>query len=205
MRYVNSRIHQNEYPFKVICALKLNTSSRLFTKGVCEEMMYEEIQEHYPLEFALRDQDKYRYRYPKGEVRVGFLQMSHSSFFFLGGGGEWFCSCPEKCVCFWPVCDSSVSLMKTWCSDWSLWSWSWSDRRTFWSFATRPSCAVFLHISWTRLQVWRIYSRLCGQTFKVYEHFLIVCRFMVYIRLQTFFLWLNCNVLKGLLLNSQSK
>lgn len=82
MRYVNSRIHQNEYPFKVICALKLNTSSRLFTKGVCEEMMYEEIQEHYPLEFALRDQDKYRYRYPKGEVRVGFLQMSHSSFFF---------------------------------------------------------------------------------------------------------------------------
>ena len=32
-------------------------------------MMYEEIQQHFPLEFALRDQDKYRYRYPKGEVR----------------------------------------------------------------------------------------------------------------------------------------
>lgn len=32
-------------------------------------MTYEEIQDHYPLEFALRDQDKYRYRYPKGEVR----------------------------------------------------------------------------------------------------------------------------------------
>lgn len=31
-------------------------------------MTYEEIQDHYPLEFALRDQDKYRYRYPKGEV-----------------------------------------------------------------------------------------------------------------------------------------
>ncbi|MEQ2184097.1 hypothetical protein GOODEAATRI_004456, partial [Goodea atripinnis] len=31
-------------------------------KGVCEEMTYEEIQEHYPEEFALRDQDKYRYR-----------------------------------------------------------------------------------------------------------------------------------------------
>lgn len=30
--------------------------------------MYEEIQQKYPLEFALRDQDKYRYRYPKGEV-----------------------------------------------------------------------------------------------------------------------------------------
>lgn len=38
------------------------------SQGVCEEMMYEEIQDHYPLEFALRDQDKYRYRYPKGEV-----------------------------------------------------------------------------------------------------------------------------------------
>uniref|UniRef100_A0A3P9I4Z3 6-phosphofructo-2-kinase domain-containing protein n=1 Tax=Oryzias latipes TaxID=8090 RepID=A0A3P9I4Z3_ORYLA len=35
--------------------------------GVCEEMTYEEIQEHFPEEFALRDQDKYRYRYPKGE------------------------------------------------------------------------------------------------------------------------------------------
>eukprot|EP00061_Rhincodon_typus_P016596 g44901.t1 len=35
--------------------------------GVCEEMTYEEIQMNYPAEFALRDQDKYRYRYPKGE------------------------------------------------------------------------------------------------------------------------------------------
>lgn len=40
----------------------------LFPKGVCEEMSYEEIQGSFPLEFALRDQDKYRYRYPKGEV-----------------------------------------------------------------------------------------------------------------------------------------
>ncbi|KAK5924157.1 hypothetical protein CgunFtcFv8_001057 [Champsocephalus gunnari] len=35
--------------------------------GVCEELTYEEIQENLPEEFALRDQDKYRYRYPKGE------------------------------------------------------------------------------------------------------------------------------------------
>ncbi|XP_074873693.1 6-phosphofructo-2-kinase/fructose-2,6-bisphosphatase 1 [Carettochelys insculpta] len=35
--------------------------------GVCEEMTYEEIQARHPAEFALRDQDKYRYRYPKGE------------------------------------------------------------------------------------------------------------------------------------------
>uniref|UniRef100_A0A3B3CW21 6-phosphofructo-2-kinase/fructose-2,6-biphosphatase 4a n=1 Tax=Oryzias melastigma TaxID=30732 RepID=A0A3B3CW21_ORYME len=42
--------------------------------GVCEEMMYEEIQEGYPLEFALRDQDKYRYRYPKGESYEDLVQ-----------------------------------------------------------------------------------------------------------------------------------
>ncbi|CAF96557.1 unnamed protein product, partial [Tetraodon nigroviridis] len=42
--------------------------------GVCEEMMYEEIQDHYPLEFALRDQDKYRYRYPKGESYEDLVQ-----------------------------------------------------------------------------------------------------------------------------------
>ncbi|KAM4651679.1 6-phosphofructo-2-kinase/fructose-2,6-bisphosphatase 4 isoform 3-T3 [Discoglossus pictus] len=42
--------------------------------GVCEEMRYEEIQESYPLEFALRDQDKYRYRYPKGESYEDLVQ-----------------------------------------------------------------------------------------------------------------------------------
>ncbi|KAM6289263.1 6-phosphofructo-2-kinase/fructose-2,6-bisphosphatase-like [Aegotheles albertisi] len=41
--------------------------------GVCEEMTYEEIQERYPKEFALRDQDKYRYRYPKGEPLQLFM------------------------------------------------------------------------------------------------------------------------------------
>lgn len=77
----------NEYnsPFLRICLLKLNTSFPLFTKGVCEEMMYEEIQEHYPLEFALRDQDKYRYRYPKGEVRMWFLQTSRYYYLEVNG------------------------------------------------------------------------------------------------------------------------
>lgn len=31
-------------------------------------MTYEEIRERYPEEFALRDHDKYYYRYPAGEV-----------------------------------------------------------------------------------------------------------------------------------------
>ncbi|XP_017952165.1 6-phosphofructo-2-kinase/fructose-2,6-bisphosphatase 1 isoform X3 [Xenopus tropicalis] len=42
--------------------------------GVCEEMTYEEIQERFPEEFALRDQDKYRYRYPKGESYEDLVQ-----------------------------------------------------------------------------------------------------------------------------------
>ncbi|TRY98614.1 hypothetical protein DNTS_005288 [Danionella cerebrum] len=36
--------------------------------GICEEMTYEKIEETYPNEFILRDQDKYHYRYPGGEV-----------------------------------------------------------------------------------------------------------------------------------------
>ncbi|XP_069065467.1 6-phosphofructo-2-kinase/fructose-2,6-bisphosphatase 1 isoform X2 [Pleurodeles waltl] len=42
--------------------------------GVCEELTYEEIQEYHPEEFALRDQDKYRYRYPKGESYEDLVQ-----------------------------------------------------------------------------------------------------------------------------------
>ena len=37
-------------------------------QGVCEEMSYDMIQNSFPEEFALRDQDKYHYRYPGGEV-----------------------------------------------------------------------------------------------------------------------------------------
>lgn len=40
----------------------------LLLQGICEEMTYEEIQEKHPKEFAMRDEDKYAYRYPKGEV-----------------------------------------------------------------------------------------------------------------------------------------
>lgn len=41
------------------------------SQGVCEEMTYEMIQESFPEEFTLRDQDKYHYRYPGGEVIQG--------------------------------------------------------------------------------------------------------------------------------------
>lgn len=36
--------------------------------GACDALTYEEIQEKFPEEFALRDQNKYFYRYPRGEV-----------------------------------------------------------------------------------------------------------------------------------------
>ncbi|XP_049810766.1 6-phosphofructo-2-kinase/fructose-2,6-bisphosphatase isoform X3 [Schistocerca nitens] len=35
--------------------------------GICEEMTYEEIAEKYPEDFAARDQNKFGYRYPRGE------------------------------------------------------------------------------------------------------------------------------------------
>ena len=41
---------------------------KFFAQGVCEQLTYSEIQQKYPEEFALRDQDKYHYRYPMGEV-----------------------------------------------------------------------------------------------------------------------------------------
>ncbi|KAL4623791.1 6-phosphofructo-2-kinase/fructose-2,6-bisphosphatase 2-like isoform X1 [Arapaima gigas] len=42
--------------------------------GVCEEMTYEMIQDSYPEEFALRNQDKYHYRYPGGESYQDLVQ-----------------------------------------------------------------------------------------------------------------------------------
>nr|XP_046153267.1 6-phosphofructo-2-kinase/fructose-2,6-bisphosphatase 3-like isoform X1 [Oncorhynchus gorbuscha] len=42
--------------------------------GVCEEMTYDEVKEKYPEEFALRDQDKYYYRYPTGESYQDLVQ-----------------------------------------------------------------------------------------------------------------------------------
>lgn len=44
-------------------------------QGICEGMTYEEIQEQYPQDFADRDQDKYHYRYPSGEV-LNYLYLS---------------------------------------------------------------------------------------------------------------------------------
>ncbi|XP_030632106.1 6-phosphofructo-2-kinase/fructose-2,6-bisphosphatase 2 isoform X2 [Chanos chanos] len=42
--------------------------------GVCEEMTYEMIQKTFPEEYAMRDQDKYHYRYPGGESYQDLVQ-----------------------------------------------------------------------------------------------------------------------------------
>ncbi len=42
-------------------------------QGICEEMTYEEIQSKHPEEFAARDEDKFHYRYPRGEVITKML------------------------------------------------------------------------------------------------------------------------------------
>lgn len=42
--------------------------------GICEGLTYEEIQERFPTEFAWRDQDKLKYRYPHGESYLDLLQ-----------------------------------------------------------------------------------------------------------------------------------
>uniref|UniRef100_A0A8D2M0X4 6-phosphofructo-2-kinase/fructose-2,6-bisphosphatase 2 n=2 Tax=Zonotrichia albicollis TaxID=44394 RepID=A0A8D2M0X4_ZONAL len=49
-------------------------SSFSFPQGVCEEMTYAEIEAKYPEEFAMRDQEKYLYRYPGGESYQDLVQ-----------------------------------------------------------------------------------------------------------------------------------
>lgn len=50
--------------------------------GICEEMTYEEIQTKYPEEFALRDQNKFHYRYPKGEVSIAKVNVKFTTILF---------------------------------------------------------------------------------------------------------------------------
>lgn len=67
-------------------SMSFNLMDVLFWQGVCEEMTYEEIREQHPEEFALRDQDKYYYRYPSGEVGLqGGLQRYDSLSYFKPG------------------------------------------------------------------------------------------------------------------------
>lgn len=83
-KFINIRLsllYHGEIPLLAgqICELQPTDKTHylwfLFFQGVCEEMTYEEIQRKYPEEFALRDQEKYLYRYPGGEVRGFYDQL----------------------------------------------------------------------------------------------------------------------------------
>lgn len=54
--------------------------NRIFLQfqGICEGLTYEEIHERFPQEFAWRDQDKLKYRYPHGESYLDLLQRVDS-------------------------------------------------------------------------------------------------------------------------------
>ncbi|NXY38828.1 F262 bisphosphatase, partial [Pomatorhinus ruficollis] len=54
--------------------MRFVVSSFSFPQGVCEEMTYAEIEAKYPDEFAMRDQEKYLYRYPGGESYQDLVQ-----------------------------------------------------------------------------------------------------------------------------------
>lgn len=43
-------------------------------QGDCENLTYEELQDQYPRELALRDCEKLKYRYPQGESYIDVIQ-----------------------------------------------------------------------------------------------------------------------------------
>lgn len=43
-------------------------------------MTYDEVKEKFPEESALRDEDKYYYRYPAGEVHTAYTPQTASEF-----------------------------------------------------------------------------------------------------------------------------
>ena len=66
--------HRRDKQTESGCVTYFECFSYFVFQGVCEEMTYKMIEETYPEEFAMRDQDKYHYRYPGGEVNaVSFL------------------------------------------------------------------------------------------------------------------------------------
>ena len=52
------------------CTVVVDVCTGRVAQGICEGMTYSEVQQTYPEEFAMRDDDKYYYRYPGGEVIV---------------------------------------------------------------------------------------------------------------------------------------
>lgn len=61
------KILQSEAELDKILYCKIGKRLPFLLQGTCEEMTYEQIQAKYPEEFKARDQNKFAYRYPRGE------------------------------------------------------------------------------------------------------------------------------------------
>lgn len=61
------RTRQTAAPLKKICSVMRWKALDEIDAGMCEGMTYEEIKEQMPNEYKSREQDKFRYRYPRGE------------------------------------------------------------------------------------------------------------------------------------------
>jgi len=60
-------------PLALTHLMVISIESKYCMQGVCEGLTYEEMQDKFPQEFAWRDQDKLRYRYPWGESYVDIM------------------------------------------------------------------------------------------------------------------------------------
>ena len=61
------RTCQTAAPLKSICSVMQWKALDEIDAGVCEGMTYEEVKKQMPVEHYAREQDKFRYRYPRGE------------------------------------------------------------------------------------------------------------------------------------------
>ena len=68
--YVSEKRRTQQTASGLPAAMEVLPALNELDAGVCEGLTYEEMQEQYPQEFAWRDRDKLRYRYPWGESYV---------------------------------------------------------------------------------------------------------------------------------------
>lgn len=78
----NASLHRERGAGRV--ASRLLRVCFLAFQGVCEEMTYKMIEETFPEEYAMRDQDKYHYRYPGGEVAYAPALMTGPTIGIMG-------------------------------------------------------------------------------------------------------------------------
>jgi len=69
---------------KIKCARYVEWRSlREIEVGVCDGLSYDQIKENFPNEYKNREQDKLRYRYPRGESYMDIISRLESVIFEL--------------------------------------------------------------------------------------------------------------------------